>query len=264
MAVMLGFMRLGRKAAPQASANAPSVKKPAPAVSGDPVIYDFGMNNGDDVEYYLLKCDRVVAVEANSALCEMASERFAWDIKSGRLTILNVALSDRESAEPLTFYIHKTNHVLSQLPEPEPEVRGEFEAVQVPCRTPSSIVQEFGPAHYVKVDIEHYDLPVLRELFAAGIYPPQISAESHSAGVFACLVDNGYTSFALVDGHTVPEVYGNAIIQTLKGVRRFSFKYHSAGPFGDDIRANWQDANEFLYTLAEARLGWKDIHARRA
>ena len=259
MAIMLGQLkRFARKAPAAATRPESSVQ-----VSGEPVIYDFGMNNGDDVEYYLLKCDRVVAVEANAALCEAASKRFSWEIKSGRLTILNVALSDHGSAGPLTFYIHKTNHVLSQLPEPEPDVRDDFEAVQVSCRTPSSIIREFGPPLYVKVDIEHYDLPVLRELFAAGIFPQQISAESHSAGVFACLVENGYTKFALVDGHTVPDVYGNAIIQTLKGVRRFSFKYHSAGPFGGDIRSSWQDANDFLYTLADARLGWKDIHARR-
>jgi len=139
----------------------------APADAG-PVIYDFGMNNGDDVEYYLLKCNRVVAVEANASLCDLARERFADAIKSGRLTILNVALSDRESAEPLTFYIHKTYHVLSQLPEPGADVRDEYEPVLVACRTPSSIIAEFGQPLYIKIDIEYYDLPVLRELFAAG------------------------------------------------------------------------------------------------
>jgi FkbM family methyltransferase len=201
-------------------------------------------------------------VEANAALCELAGKRFVRDIEAGRLTILNVALTDRDAAEPVTFYIHKTNHVLSQLPLPDESVREEFEAVRVPCRTPSSIVAEFGPPLYVKVDVEHFDLHVLRELFAAGIYPPHISAESHTAGVFACLVEHGYTKFALVDGRSVPETYGNAIIQTARGVRRFSFKEHSAGPFGHDIRSPWQETDSFFYTLAAAGLGWKDIHAR--
>jgi len=236
-----------------------------PVAPGDarPVIYDFGMNNGDDVEYYLLKGERVVAVEANSSLCEFASKRFPAEIQSGRLIILNVALADRESAEPLTFYIHKTNHVLSQLPEPDASIRDEFEPVLVPCRTPSSIVREFGPPQYIKIDIEHYDLAVLRELFAAGIFPPQISAESHSIGVFACLVENGYCKFSLVDGYSVPKVYGDVVIPTRRGVRRFSFREHSAGPFGEDIRAPWEDADIFFSTLAKAGLGWKDIHARR-
>lgn len=246
--------QFGRKLAPRSeSHNRPTA----------PVIYDFGMNNGDDVEYLLLKCDRVVGVDANASLCKLATERFAPDIAAGRLTIVNVALAERESAEPLTFYIHKTNHVLSQLPKPEAEVRDEFEAVRVPSRTPASIVREFGPPLYVKIDVEHYDHKVLRNLFSAGIRPPFISAESHSIAVFACMVENGYDRFALVEGRSVQDVYAAAAIESLAGPREFAFKDHMAGPFGDDIDAPWQDADTFFQTLAGAELGWKDIHARR-
>jgi len=38
-----------------------------------PIIYDVGMNNGDDCEYYLTKGYRVVAVEANPALASEPS-----------------------------------------------------------------------------------------------------------------------------------------------------------------------------------------------
>ena len=211
------------------------------------VIYDFGMNNGDDVAYYLKKDVRIVGVEANKALCDQVCRRFPEEIAAGRLTVLNVALSDRESAEPLTFYIHKTNHVLSQLPRPEDP--SQFDAVDVPCRTPASIVSEFGEPLYIKIDVEHFDGPVLRNLFQAGIFPPEISAEAHSVEVFALMVANGYNSFSLVDGATVTKKYG--------------FPDHSAGPFGEDIRERWDDADSFLHTLSSARLGWKDIHASK-
>lgn len=56
------------------------------------VIYDFGMNNGDNIEYYLMKGLPVVAVEANKALCAKAETRFLDAISRGQLTILNVAL----------------------------------------------------------------------------------------------------------------------------------------------------------------------------
>ena len=227
------------------------------------VIYDFGMNNGDDVEYYLLKGPRVVGVEANRSLCEAVRERFADAISSGALTVLNVALSDHESSEPITFWLHKTCHVLSQLPRPQVSEIGDFEPVQVPCRTPASIIREFGDPLYVKIDVEHFDRAVLENIFAAGKFPPEISAESHSIGVFACLVANGYNSFSLVDGPTVPKVYGNARVQTPAGPRDFSFVRDSAGPFGEDIRTRWEDADTFFTTLAGAGLGWKDIHASR-
>jgi FkbM family methyltransferase len=221
------------------------------------------MNNGDDVEYYLLKAHRVVGVEANASLCDLVSKRFGREILHGRLKILNVALSDRQSDESVKFYIHKTNHVLSQLPQPDESIRDEFETVLVPSRTPSSIIEEFGAPLYVKIDVEHYDLQVLRNLFTSGIYPPEISAESRSVGVFACLVENGYEHFSLVDGRSVHEVYGDTTVQIGSGERRFAFKEHSAGPFGADIRTAWESADSFLSTLAAAGLGWKDIHARR-
>ena len=226
-------------------------------------IYDFGMNNGDDVEYYLLKGARVVGVEANEALCEQVRRRFSADIEDGRLTVLNVALSEQESAEPISFYLHKTHHILSQLPRPADHEMDDFEEVKVACRTPASIIREFGDPSYVKVDVEHFDHKVLRNIFDAGIFPPEISAECHSVAVFTCLVEAGYDSFSLVEGATVPQVYSSTMVETAKGPVRFGFKAHSAGPFGADIRGPWQDADSFLYTLASAELGWKDIHASK-
>ncbi len=211
------------------------------------IIYDFGMNNGDDVEYYLTKAEQVVGVEANSALCNQVRKRFEAEVRSGRLTVLNVALS--ESDKPLTFYINRTNHVLSQLPRPDDDVIHHFDPITVPCRTPVSIVREFGDPLYIKIDVEHYDAAVLRNLFAAGVFPPEISAEAHTIEVFALMVANGYTSFALVDGPSVTEKYG--------------FRPHSAGPFGPDIHGPWYDPEAFFYLLASEGLGWKDIHAAK-
>lgn len=227
------------------------------------VIYDFGMNNGDDVEYYLLKGARVVGVEASRSLCELVERRFADAIRDSRLTVLNVALSPEEASASVPFFLHKTNHVLSQLPRPADHELHKFRKVEVPCRTPADIVREFGEPFYIKIDLERFDLAVLNNLFDAGIFPPEISAEAHSADIFACLVANGYSSFNLVDGVTVAKRYGRATISTPAGSREFRFKEHSAGPFGEDIRTPWEDANTFLHTFANAELGWKDIHASR-
>jgi hypothetical protein len=40
------------------------------------LIYDIGMNNGDDTAYYLQRGFRVIAVEANPALVSQAIQRF--------------------------------------------------------------------------------------------------------------------------------------------------------------------------------------------
>jgi len=44
------------------------------------VIYDFGANRGDNIPYYLMKSDRVVAIEANPVLCNIIRERFSDEI----------------------------------------------------------------------------------------------------------------------------------------------------------------------------------------
>ena len=91
--------------------------------------------------------------------------------------------------------------------------------------------------------------------------PPLISAEAHSARIFALLVANGYTAFTLVDGESVPWRYGKAMIRTPRGLEPFTFNDHSAGPFGEDIADRWEDPDTFINTLAIEGLGWKDIHA---
>ena len=70
------------------------------------IIYDFGMNEGSDTDYYLAKGFKVVAVEANSMLCSQAERRFAQQIADGRLVLLNVALARADVKEPVVFYLH--------------------------------------------------------------------------------------------------------------------------------------------------------------
>jgi hypothetical protein len=47
------------------------------------IIYDVGSNNGDDIPYYMMKAEVVVAIEANPVLCEGMRQRFAAEIQEG-------------------------------------------------------------------------------------------------------------------------------------------------------------------------------------
>lgn len=226
------------------------------------IIYDFGANNGDDIPYYLMNSDLVVAVEANPALCRLIEDRFQLERQSGRLVIENCVLTADDESPKVAFYIHKSNHVLSQFPKPTHDLAENFEKVLLPSMSVISIIKRYGAPHYIKIDIEHYDSQILRALFEKGIFPPFISAESHSIEVFSLLVSLGrYNAFKLVDGETVSQVYSNRLILSDQGEARYSFPFHSAGPFGNDIDGKWMDANNFFRLLAFEGLGWKDIHA---
>jgi FkbM family methyltransferase len=226
------------------------------------VIYDFGANNGDDLPYYLKKADKVVAVEANSALCAQMVRRFSAEIAAGRLVVENCVLTASEQLAPVCFYIHKYNHVLSQFPVPEDNQLHEFDKVQLPSRSAAGIIEQHGIPHYIKIDIEHYDEVILKSLFEKNIRPDFISAESHNIEVFCLMVTLGkYNSFKLVDGLSVYERYANCSISTTDTTEVYAFPFHSAGPFGYDIDGKWMTANNFFRLLALKGLGWKDIHA---
>ena len=82
------------------------------------VIYGFGSNNGDDIPYYLMKADIVVAVEASPKLCDEIGQRFGDEVKSGRLFIENCVLNAENATGDVPFYIHKHDHARSQFPRP--------------------------------------------------------------------------------------------------------------------------------------------------
>lgn len=228
------------------------------------IIYDLGSNNGDDIPYYLMKSDLVVAVEANPVLCCSIEDRFRKDIAEGALVVECCVLTSQSECSDTPFFLHKTNHVLSQYPEPSPTQLSEFEKVLLPSKSILSIIQAHGNPYYIKIDIEHYDAEILRCLFSNGLFPPFISAEAHSIEILSLLVAEGrYDAFKLVDGQSVAEVYsGRRFSRASDGSETtYSFPYHSAGPFGDDIDGPWLDANNFFSHLAFKGLGWKDIHA---
>lgn len=224
------------------------------------IIYDFGSNNGDDIPYYLMKSDLVVAVEANPILCDLIKSRFGDQISSGRLIVENCVLCTYDSLEPVDFFVHKVDHVRSQFPRPDNQ--NDFEKVSLPSKNVTQIIRKHGSPWYIKIDIEHYDQVILRELFVNNIMPPYISSESHSIEVFALMVALGkYNAFKLVDGLAVESRYRNCNISTNQGITRYSFPYHSAGPFGPDISGPWMTRDNFFRVLGIVGLGWRDIHA---
>ena len=227
------------------------------------IIYDLGANNGDDIPYYLLKSDLVVAVEANPTLCQIINKRFQVEIEQGELVVENCVLTVEEDVSEVSFYIHKEDHVRSQFPKPPPEELINYEAVLLPSKSAIRIIEKYGEPYYIKIDIEHYDSEILQALYESNFFPPFISAETHDIKVFSLLVVMGYGAFKLVEGRAVSHVYSGCSIQHGQEKISYSFPYHSAGPFGNDIKGKWMNAENFLRLLAYEGLGWRDIHAAR-
>lgn len=228
---------------------------PPKAARQDDLIFDIGMDAGEDTNYYLAKGFRVVAVEANPAVCEETAKRHAAAISQGRLTIVNRAIS--QTCELLAFYVCETNSAWStSSPRLRDYWRGAagavFREIRVDAVTTPELVERFGVPYYAKIDIEGSDLLCLDGFARCAIRPQYVSLEVD----FRCVEDIirsatglGYRHFSLVGQRSVPQQKpprpareGIAVDHT--------FTLFSSGLFGRELPATWGNA---LHLRAKCR-----------
>jgi len=231
------------------------------------LIYDLGMNNGDDTGFYLKRGFDVVAVEANPALCQMAEARFAEAIAAGKLTIIKAAIGDHDGE--VTFHVNLDNHHWSST---DINWAGRddsaCEAITVTSLSLASIYARHGIPHFMKIDVEGADLMVLEQVVKGAALPDFISIEDCRFGFdYARILSGaGYQNFQLVDQSAVGE--------TRDPVSGHVFPTGSSGLFGPDLPGIWELYPEFVETYATTvrtregvrlapRTRWWDIHASR-
>ena len=228
------------------------------------LIFDLGMNNGDDTAYYLSRGFGVVALEANPSLCERATRRFQAAIDEGRLKIVNAAIWDNSGET--TFYINLDNDHWSSLDIAwAGRDASRYKEISVPCVTLSSLFDQCGVPHYLKIDVEGVDHTVLDQLRGRSLLPLYVSVEDCRFGFqyMETLASCGYDAFKLLDQSTVS--------QMTESVTGRVFPAGSSGPFGGDLPGEWlthEDMVRFYSTSVRNRQGdrlaprsqWWDIH----
>ena len=136
-----------------------------------------------------------------------------------------------------------------------------YREVLLPCRTPDEIINLHGKPYYIKIDVENYDLEILKSLKENNIFPVFLSFECHNISTFTYLKSNfEYKFFNIVFGNRISYEYKNHLIRTNVGESRFNFKTHSAGPFGTDIKYPWLSVRDISKILSWSGGGWIDIH----
>jgi FkbM family methyltransferase len=256
------------------------------------LIYDVGLNNGDDTAHYLFKGFRVVAIEANSILIEAARHRFAKEIADGRLELVNVAIApERGRAE---FWICEQRSEWSSLNKANATKQGTTAyAVQVDCAPFREILGTYDVPYYLKVDIEGHDRFCIVALERSDL-PKYVSLEAGKDIVepMLCLRRLGYDRFKIIRqrDHSQLTATPQSRIRRLARLiasaipkrqrakaadRTWTFPFGSSGPFGEETAGNWQTLEEALHTWLHWRLGhgpegirgttvWADVHASRS
>ena len=228
------------------------------------IIFDLGMNNGDDTAHYLRLGFDVIALEANPALCEAAEKRFAAEMGEGRLTVLNAAIW--EKAGETTFFINLDNDHWSSLDVGwAGRDSSRCRRIDVQCVTLPDLFGEFGVPHYLKIDVEGVDHIVLSQLRDHELRPLYVSVEDCRFGLqyMETLSSCGYDRFKLLDQSTVGRI-------TDANTGR-AFPAGSSGPFGADVPGEWLPHRDMVALYSSSvrneqghrlapRTRWWDIH----
>ena len=251
------------------------------------LIYDVGVENGDDSAYYLHKGYRVVGVEASPLAVEKLRKRFADEIRDGRYTLLPVGIA--EEAGEASFWVCDDHPSWSSFDRTIASRRGSrHHSVTVETRPFRSILQEFGAAAFCKIDIEGNDNLCIRD-FSAEARPAYVSVELiHGDEQLQLLRDRGYSSFKIISQRTfrqpslrflrldarLPALVRRGIAAATSRLTRYQpdrdwrFRPGSSGPFGEDTAGSWRSFEQASLTCeaigraGDRRFDWHDIHAR--
>jgi FkbM family methyltransferase len=215
------------------------------------LIFDLGMHDGADTDYYLRKGFRVVAVEADPLLTAAAAQRFAEPIAARRLTIVNKAVA----AKPGRVVLHRVqNSIWSTIEDARAELAARkgsgHDDIEVDAITSADLVREFGVPHYLKIDIEGLDTTALKGLLEVKERPRYVSIEAERRDLqsvrdeLAIFVSLGYDQFKVVPQHLVH--YQREPAPPREGVAAGPPKAESSGLFGEDLPGRWLSATQAL------------------
>ena len=219
------------------------------------LIYDVGIHQGQDTDYYLKKGYRVIAFEANPENARFCREKFADAISDGRLTIVEGAITDkRKKTNPsnkVKFYRNLNSSLWGSTCDEwayRNEVMGtENEIIEVEAVDFAACLEKYGVPFYLKADIVGSETVCLKALLEFENKPDFLSIRSEKVifskllEEFSLLQELGYDKFKAIQQDVTDwqvAVNGNGNIYT--------FQDGASGPFGEETQGNWKPYEQVL------------------
>ena len=264
-------------------------------MDAEKLVYDVGMADAKDTEYYLSLGYRVVALDANPAAVEEASQRLRRFLDAGQLTILNHGISDQGGKQ--VFWVNEANPHWSSFDRENAAANDpRVHAVEIECVNFGSVLEKYGQACYIKIDIEGADSACINAL-RPETAPEYLSVEIFGGdydGVLERLRKLGYRRFKLInqDTHTQNvEIFHDDLL--VRGFRKLitvaglmgavrnlpagwkpgriefeptSTRVSDSGPFGERTHGGWRTFDEIQrrvrWVIGEhpERRYWYDLH----
>lgn len=209
------------------------------------IIYDIGANKGQNIEYFLLNSKKVIALEPINELCLQIGRNFQQSVRTGELKILNFAVVDNENITTMDFYLNNYKSWESSLVKND-----KFEKIKVNATSLKKLFNEHGHPDFLKIDIEGYDIELLKYMASKSILPNYLSLEIQNKKTLDYVINNfSYRYFNFVLGHRISKDY-----------KQLNLKTHSSGPLGNDLKFKWVKKRIIKYYFIISKYGWIDIH----
>jgi FkbM family methyltransferase len=237
----------------------------------DNLIYDLGVNKGEDTEFYLDKGFRVVGIEANPIIYRGLLDKFSEALSDGRLILLNVGVWKERGTLP--FYVNLDNDHWSSF-DSDWGCRNNtsFRTEEIPCITIQDLLFEYGVPRYLKIDVEGADNMIIKHLPGLSVKPKFVSAEEHGVKAVHDLHEAGYRGFKIVPQRDKTTVVPPSPSREGQYVHK-RFSGYDSGLFGLELPGSWMGYEETVsYFMRAVRdnsgiyVGpeheWFDVHAR--
>jgi FkbM family methyltransferase len=226
----------------------------SPTPKKENLIYDVGLHQGQDTDFYLRKGFKVIAFEADSENAAICKRKFSDALASQQLTIIEGAIVENPSERRVKFY-RNMDHSLWGSTSNDWAYRNEVmgttnEVVEVDAVDFKQCLEQFGVPHYLKVDIVGSEMVCLKTLLLFENKPDYISIRSEKVifrkleEEFRVLAMLGYDKFKAVQ-----QDFTNlqALIAPPAGEKiSYSFQEGSSGPFGEETKGKWKDKEAIM------------------
>jgi len=229
------------------------------------LVYDVGLNRGQDTANYLSKGFDVVAIEAHPDLVRLCEERFHREIEMGRLAIIQGAiLRDgycNQTGGEVEFFVNSNDAWGTVIADSSLQYgdRGAHSSIKVPVLDLNEIMEEYGVPYYLKTDIEGADVACLEAIAKAEERPAFISLES-DVDSFQSVVKElelleglGYDQFQVVNQKDLAKIMAPDSV----------LEYGGSGDFGPWLPSDkWTDGKGVRRKYMEL-FAWYKLFSRK-
>jgi FkbM family methyltransferase len=224
------------------------------------LVYDVGMETGDDTAFYLSRGCRVVGIEANPYLFPMLKERFAAELKQGLLYIINKAVSNVSGTVQFAANRDRTqfSSMATDFIERYANQGDKLDFIEVEVVSLADILRRYGIPYYLKIDVEGMDMACVETLHSFNERPQYLSLESCvTSGIaefekafseLAHLWVLGYRHFKYVDQAALGEL-GGRLLQAEGTSIHYKHRHGNSGPFGEEAPGTWLDIEHTLHAM---------------